>query len=283
MRDFTTVGIGGPAERMVFPRSLAEIQEVLRSERQAGREIKCLGAGSNLLVNDTGVRGTVVCLKKNMGKLIFSSGGSVVVEAGTMLPRFVVLCALSGLSGMEELGGIPGTVGGAMSMNAGAYGRSIGELVEWVEVIDMEGRLIRLDARDIRFGYREAVYPVRGIVARTAFRLAFGQASESFDRIKVFNERRRSTQPWGAHTFGSTFKNPKGGGKAAHLLEAAGMKGIKEGDIAFSEKHANFLINLGGATAADAFRLIDRAKARVRESSGVELGLEVKLWGVFDA
>jgi UDP-N-acetylmuramate dehydrogenase len=170
-----------------------------------------------------------------------------------------------------------------MSMNAGAYGRTIGELVEWVEVVDMEGRLVRLDSRDIRFGYREADYPVRGIVARAGFRLAFGQASEAFDRIKFFNEKRRSTQPWGARTFGSTFRNPKGGEKAARLLENAGMKGAREGDVIFSEKHANFLINTGQATAADALRLIDRARVSVRASAGVELGLEVKLWGVFDA
>lgn len=283
LRDFTTVGIGGAAERLVFPRSLAEIQEILRSERQAGREVRFLGAGSNLLVNDPGVRGTVMCLKKNMGKMIFSPGGSVVAEGGTMLPRFSVLCALSGLAGAEELAGIPGTVGGAISMNAGAYGRSIGELVEWVEIADMEGRAVRLEARDVRFGYREADFPVRGIVSRVAFRLAFGSSDQSFDRIKVFNEKRRASQPWGERTFGSTFRNPRNGEKAARLLEQAGMKGARQGDALFSEKHANFLINAGHATAADALRLIDRARETVRASAGVDLALEVKLWGVFDA
>ncbi|MBI5577015.1 MAG: UDP-N-acetylmuramate dehydrogenase [Deltaproteobacteria bacterium] len=283
LRDFTTVGIGGAAERMVFPRSLQEIQEILRSERQHGREVRFLGAGSNLLVNDGGIRGTVMCLKKNMGKMIFSPGGAVVAEGGTMLPRFSVLCALSGLSGAEELAGIPGTVGGAISMNAGAYGRSIGELAEWVEIVDMDGRLVRLDSRDIHFGYREANFPMRGIISRVAFRLAFGNSDESFDRIRIYNEKRRATQPWGARTFGSTFRNPRGGEKAARLLDQAGMKGAREGDALFSEKHANFMINAGQASAAEAMRLIDRARQTVRATAGVELALEVKLWGVFDA
>src|SRR5574341_1966211 len=139
LRDFTTVGIGGPADRMVFPNSAREVQEALKAESEAGREVRPLGAGSNLLVSDAGVRGTVICLKKSMGKIVFSGGDSVIAEAGTMLPRFAVLCALSSLSGAEELAGIPGTIGGALTMNAGAYGRRIGEIVEWIEVVDRQG------------------------------------------------------------------------------------------------------------------------------------------------
>ncbi|MGE5699147.1 MAG: UDP-N-acetylmuramate dehydrogenase [Deltaproteobacteria bacterium] len=282
LRDFTTVGIGGAADRMVFPRSLQEIQEILRTEWQQEREVRFLGAGSNLLVYDGGVRGTVLCLKKNMGKMLFSAGGSVVAEGGTMLPRFAVLCALSGLSGAEELAGIPGTVGGAMSMNAGAYGRFIGEIAEWVEIVDAEGRLHRLDARDVGFAYREAELPVRGVISRAGFRLSPGVPDEVFSRMKTFNERRRSTQPWGERTFGSTFRNPPNQ-KAGMLLEQAGMKGAREGDALFSEKHANFLINAGRATSADAIRLIERGRERVRVMAGIDLALEVKLWGAFDA
>jgi UDP-N-acetylmuramate dehydrogenase len=224
----------------------------------------------------------VLCLKKNMGKMLFSAGGSVVAEGGTMLPRFAVLCALSGLSGAEELAGIPGTVGGAMSMNAGAYGRFIGEIAEWVEIVDAEGRLHRLDARDVGFAYREAELPVRGVISRAGFRLSPGVPDEVFSRMKTFNERRRSTQPWGERTFGSTFRNPPNR-KAGMLLEQAGMKGAREGDALFSEKHANFLINAGRATSADAIRLIERGRERVRVMAGIDLALEVKLWGAFDA
>lgn len=282
LRDFTTVGIGGPAERMVFPRSLPEIQEILKAERHNGREVRFLGAGSNLLVHDGGVRGTVLCLKKNMGKMLFSAGGSVVAEGGTMLPRFAVLCALSGLSGAEELAGIPGTVGGAMSMNAGAYGRFIGEIAEWIEIVDGEGKLHRLESREVGFAYREAELPVRGVIARVSFRLASGVPDQVFDRMKALNEMRRASQPWGERTFGSTFRNPPNE-KAGKLLERAGMKGAREGDAYFSEKHANFLINGGRATAAEALRLIERGRERVRVMAGIDLSLEVKLWGSYDA
>jgi UDP-N-acetylmuramate dehydrogenase len=282
LRDFTTVGIGGPAERMVFPRSLLEVQEILRAEREAGREVRFLGAGSNLLVYDGGVRGTVLCLKKNMGKMLFSAGGSVVAEGGTMLPRFAVLCALSGLSGAEELAGIPGTVGGAMSMNAGAYGRFIGEIAEWIEIVDGEGRLQRLESREVGFAYRETELPVRGVIARVSFRLVAGVPDQVFERMKALNERRRASQPWGERTFGSTFRNPPNE-KAGRLLERAGMKGAREGDAYFSQIHANFLINGGRATAADAMRLIERGRERVRVMAGIDLSLEVKLWGSYDA
>ncbi len=282
LRDFTTVGIGGPAERMVFPHAAREVQEVLAAEKEAGREVRALGAGSNLLVSDGGLRGTVICLKKNMGNILFSGGPAVVADGGTMLPRFAVLCALSGLSGAEELGGIPGTIGGALSMNAGAYGRSIGEIVEWVEIADLEGGIHRLAARDIRFAYRSAVLPVAGIVVRAGFRLSPASSDDVFALMKTLNEKRRASQPWGERTFGSTFRNPPDGEKAAVLLERAGMRGVRQGDAAYSEKHANFIVNRGRATAADVVALIARGRDAVRSMAGIELVQEVKMWGRVD-
>ena len=282
MREFTTVGIGGPAERMVFPHAAREIQEVLAAEREAGREVRPLGAGSNLLVSDGGVRGTVICLKKNMGNVLFSGGAAVVADGGTMLPRFAVLCALSGLSGAEELGGIPGTVGGALSMNAGAYGRSIGDIVEWVEMADFEGAMRRVPARDIRFTYRGAAFPVAGIVARAGFRLRPASSDDVFALMKTLNEKRRASQPWGERTFGSTFRNPPGGEKAGVLLERAGMKGARQGDAFYSEKHANFIVNRGRATAGDVVALIARGRDAVRSQAGIELVQEVKMWGAIN-
>lgn len=167
-------------------------------------------------------------------------------------------------------------------MNAGAYGRFIGEIAEWIEIVDGEGKLHRLESREIGFAYREAELPVRGVIARVSFRLAPGVPDEVFDRMKALNERRRATQPWGERTFGSTFRNPPNE-KAGRLLERAGMKGAREGDAYFSEKHANFLINGGRATAADALRLIERGRERVRVMAGIDLSLEVKLWGSYDA
>jgi UDP-N-acetylmuramate dehydrogenase len=283
LREYTTIGIGGAADRLVFPRSAAQVREVVVAEGRSGRPVRVLGAGSNLLVADRGVSATVLCTKKRLSKVVFLSDGAVVVEAGAMLPRLAVLCALSGLSGIEPLSGIPGTVGGALSINAGAYGQSIGELVEWVEVVDAEGELHRVEARAIRFGYREAKYPVQGIVVRAGFRFGPGTREAVFERMRQVNEKRRASQPWGEKTFGSAFRNPpEGSGKARELLERAGMKGEREGDACFSEKHANFLVNRGGATAADVRRLLSRGQSAVRVSCGVLLLPEVKMWGDFD-
>ncbi len=280
MRGFTTIGIGGPADRLVFPRSVGEIREVLAAEKAADREIRVLGAGSNLLVSDGGVRETVVCLKKNMGAVSFGPGGEVVADAGVMLPRLAVLCALSSRSGIEELGGIPGTVGGALTMNAGAFGRSIGEVVEWVEIVDTAGELHRVLPGEIRFAYRTAAYPVAGIIVRARLRLRPGRSDDSFARMKELNGRRRAVQPWGERTFGSTFRNPPEGERAAVLLERAGMKGVREGDAAFSEKHANFMVNRGRATASQVVRLIARGREAVRSLAGISLASEVKIWGM---
>jgi len=284
LRDHTTIGIGGPADRLVFPRSAAQVREIVLAEGRSGRPMQVLGAGSNLLVADRGVPATVLCTKKHLSKVVFLSDGSVVSEAGVMLPRLAVLCALSGLSGMEPLSGIPGTVGGALSMNAGAFGQSIGELAEWVEVVDAGGEIHRIEARAIRFGYREANYPVQGIVVRAGFRFGPGTRESVFERMRQVNEKRRASQPWGEKTFGSAFRNPTGGaGKARELLERAGMKGEREGDACFSEKHANFLVNRGCATAADVRRLLSRGQSAVRVTCGVLLLPEVKMWGDFDA
>ena len=283
LREYTTIGIGGPADRLVFPRSAAQVREVIVAEGRSGRPVQVLGAGSNLLAADSGVSATVLCTKKHLSKVVFHSDGSVVVEAGVMLPRLAVLCALSGLSGMEPLSGIPGTVGGALSMNAGSYGQSIGELAEWVEVVDAEGEIHRVEARAIRFGYRETKFPVQGIVVRAGFRFGPGTRETVFERMRQINEKRRASQPWGERTFGSAFRNPPGGaGSARELLERAGMKGEREGDACFSEKHANFLVNLGGATAVDVRRLLSRGQSAVRVSCGVLLLPEVKMWGDFD-
>jgi UDP-N-acetylmuramate dehydrogenase len=283
LREYTTIGIGGAADRMVFPRSAAQVREVVVAEGRSGRHVQVLGAGSNLLVADSGVSATVLCTKKHLSKVVFLSDGSVVAEAGVMLPRLAVLCALSGLSGMEPLSGIPGTVGGALPMNAGSYGQSIGELAEWVEVVDAEGEIHRVEARAIRFGYRETKFPVQGIVVRAGFRFRPGTRETVFERMRQINEKRRASQPWGERTFGSAFRNPPGGaGSARELLERAGMKGEREGDACFSEKHANFLVNLGGATAADVRRLLSRGQSAVRVSCGVLLLPEVKMWGDFD-
>ena len=281
LKDHTTIKIGGLAERMVFPRSVAEVRGILSVGRRKSDVLHTLGAGSNLLVSDRGVRGTVLCTKKHMSKVVFLGGCAVVAEAGVMLPRLAVLCALSNLSGLEALSGIPGTVGGALMLNAGAYGRQIGDLVEWVEIVDSEGDLHRVNAGDIRFDYRETTLPVKGVVVRAGFRFAGCARETVFEQIRMYNEKRNASQPWGEKSFGCAFRNPPGDESAGKLLERAGMKGEREGNACFSEKHANFILNLGKATAADVVRLMDRGRKAVAEQSGVLLTNEIKMWGSF--
>ncbi|MGE5248126.1 MAG: UDP-N-acetylmuramate dehydrogenase, partial [Verrucomicrobiota bacterium] len=190
LRDCTTIGIGGAADRVMFPRSPADVRKILAEERRSGRPVYTIGAGSNLLVAEAGVAGTVLCTKKHLAKVVFLAGHSVIAEAGVMLPRLAVLCALSGLSGIEALSGIPGTVGGALAMNAGSYGRQIGDLADWVEIADAEGKIHRVEARDIRFGYREAEFPVRGVVVRAGFRFTEGSREAVFEQMRRWNEKR---------------------------------------------------------------------------------------------
>ena len=283
LKDYTTIGIGGPAERMVFPRSVAEVSEIFSVERREGRDVRTLGAGSNLLVSDKGVRGTVLCTKKHLSKVVFMGGRSVIAEAGVMLPRFAVLCALSNLSGIEPISGIPGTVGGALVLNAGAYGKRIGDLVEWVEIVDDDGMLHRIEAHDIWFGYRETAFPVKGVVVRAGFRFAEGTREAVFEQIRQCNEKRRTNQPWEEKSFGCVFRNPQVGESAGVLLDRAGMKGEWVGDAHFSEKHANFLLNRGKATATDVCQLMGRGRKAVEEQFGILLVPEVSMWGDFGA
>ena len=283
LKDYTTIGIGGNAERMVFPRSIAEVCEIFSVERRAGVTVQTLGAGSNLLVSDNGVQGTVLCTKKHLSKVVFLGGCSVIAEAGVMLPRLAVLCALSNLSGIEPISGIPGTVGGALVLNAGAYGRRIGDLVEWVEIVDAEGVLHRVEAQAIWFGYRETAFPVHGAVVRAGFRFAEGTREVVFEQIRRWNEKRRTSHPWEEKSFGCAFRNPQGGESAGALLDRAGMRGEQEGDAYFSEKHANFLLNRGKATAADVCHLMNRGRKAVEEQFGVLLTPEVRMWGDFGA
>jgi UDP-N-acetylmuramate dehydrogenase len=279
----TTVAIGGPALALLFPRTVQEAGEAIAAARAEGTELLFLGGGSNLLVSDRGVEARVLSLKRHVVKVLFSGGETVVAEGGVMLPRLAVLCALSGYSGLEELSGIPGTLGGAVTMNAGAWGRTLSDLVEWVEVAGADGRVVRLDAREIAFDYREARLPVPGLVVRAALRLGRGDSDGIFERMKEMNERRRASQPWGERTFGSAFRNPPGEKGAGALLERAGFKGARRGDACFSPRHANFVVNLGRATASDVAALLREGREAVRERFGVELVPEVKFWGGIDA
>ncbi len=275
---YTTWGVGGPADFFVEPANERELVEALNFAEEHGLEIFFIGSGSNLLVHDDGFRGMVV--RMNLLNGISIDGTKVTVQAGVKLPRLARITVDMGLSGLEELAGIPGTVGGAIVQNAGAYGREIGELVNWIEIYGDAGvERYRSDA--LKFLYRKTILPSEGPILRVQLELKKGVVERIRSRMRELLIDRHRKQPRG-RTAGSVFKNPKDAHPAGWLLDKAGVKRLKVGGAEYSRIHANFIVNLGDATASDIFRLIQIGKRRVLEQFGIELETEVVMMGDFD-
>jgi UDP-N-acetylmuramate dehydrogenase len=276
-KKLTTIGTGGRADALVLPRSRASLSEVVK--RLSGEKARyfIFGRGSNILVPDEGIDMVAVGLCKYLTDVRFNGTG-VIAEGGTSLPRLAALSALSGLTGLEELSGIPGAVGGALIMNAGSYGREMGELIQWVEIIDENGEVNRVPSSMIDFQYRKTVLPIRGVVFRAYLKLGKSEAGRVFSRMKELNVRRKEVQPWREKTFGSVFKNPPGK-SAGELIEETGLKGFNVGGAWVSEKHANFIVNRGKARTSDVLDLIEKIKRGVFERWKIHLEPEVKCIG----
>lgn len=274
----TSFGIGGPADLLLIPSTPDALCAALAATGRAGMKPLILGNGTNLIVRDGGMRGVVIRVAGEMAAVEFE-GTSVIVEAGASLAAACLRCAHKGLSGLEFAAGIPGTMGGALIMNAGAYGGEIGDITEWVEVATADGGIERIDGSELSFGYRRSVLRERGhIVVRASLRLTEGDPSEIHANLCDTMEMRCSRQPVSSPSAGSIFKRPEGD-YAGRLLEAAGLKGMRVGRAAVSTKHANFVVNLGGATAADVIGLIEAARGTVFEKFGVMLEPEVCITG----
>jgi UDP-N-acetylmuramate dehydrogenase len=268
--------VGGPAEWLVRPADLDDLLLLLRDLPEAV-PLTVIGAASNLIVRDGGVRGVVLRLAGKAFGGIEADGDGIVAGAAALDITVAEHAASASLGGLEFLCGIPGTVGGAVAMNAGAYGAEVKDVLDWAEVATPRG-LIRLSAADLHFAYRRAALPARGVVARVRFRAAPGNAAAIAARMAEIRAARESTQPVRARTGGSTFKNPPGH-KAWALIDAAGCRGLARGGAQCSELHTNFLLNTGGATAADIEELGEEIRARVKAQSGVELEWEIKRIG----
>jgi len=279
LHRYTSFRIGGPADIFVSPESVDDVACVMELARSAGVPVTVIGGGSNLLVADEGVRGVVMRIGRGMSRIDWD-GERVAVEAGAPLPRLAKEAVQRGLAGLEFAGGIPGTVGGALVMNAGAHDGCMADVVEQVLVVDRCGRMRSLDGADMKFGYRRSrLQEETGLVAvRAHLRLRPADAQAIQEKMLGYLERRRRTQPLGTKNAGSIFKNPPGD-YAGRLLDQAGCKGMVEGDAIVSPLHANFIINRGQARAQDVRRLIERMRSRVKEQFGVELELEVGLMG----
>ncbi len=278
MARHTSFRVGGPADVLVLPGSAEELAAALRICREEGAPARVIGAGTNLIVADAGVRGAVIALGEGFSA-VTRDGLSIEAEAGAKLARVSQEALAAGLTGLEFAAGIPGTVGGGAVMNAGAYGGEIAGCLEWADILGRDGSVARLSNAEMGFGYRTSL-PLRegGVVLRARFTLRPGDVEEIGAAMREFNRRRRVKQPLEYPSAGSTFKRPEGHFAGA-LIEQAGCKGLAVGGAQVSEKHAGFIVNTGGATAADILALIGEVRRRVFEQSGVRLEREVRLLG----
>lgn len=278
MSNHTSFRIGGPAEIMAFPKSREELQAVLKESALLDRKPAILGAGTNVLAPDEGINGIVICLKDALDGIELVDDTAIRVMAGVTMTRAAVFAANHSLSGMEFANGIPGTVGGGVYMNAGAYGGEIAQVAESVEVMDMEGNISVLSNENMKFSYRNSVLEESGsIVISTVFRLTPKPAAEIKAKMKELMEKRSASQPLDLPSAGSAFKRPVGG-YAAALIDQAGLKGYQVGGAAISTKHAGFAVNLGGATAGDVRQLLTQVADKVFDNSGIRLEPEVRIW-----
>jgi UDP-N-acetylmuramate dehydrogenase len=273
----TSYRIGGPADLLVRPDTTAELAAVVREAAACGVRLTLLGGGSNMLVGDGGIRGIVVKLGREFRSVEWRSD-SVRAGAAVQLGKLARAGVSRALSGLEHAEGIPGTVGGALFMNAGAYGGEVAGIVEAVEGLDGEGNPVALDREAVAFTYRRAHLPHGFVVTAVTFGLRPDDPVALRVRMDGVRARRLASQPHGQPNAGSIFKNPRGD-HAGRLIEAAGLKGWRVGGARFSERHANFIVNDGRALAADVQALMATAQRAVWERSGVWLEPEVRLVG----
>ena len=278
MAPRTSIRVGGPADLLVRPADPPDLAALLWNCAARRVPVMVLGGGANLLVADAGIRGVVVRLPVDFGEES-EDGERLVLSAGAPVSRLVQRAISAGLTGCEFASGIPGTLGGAAAMNAGTRIGEMKDVVERVEVATPEG-LRWIPAAGLSYAYRSCRLPPGAVVTRVGFRLRRGDVTASRAVMDADREHRRRTQPLNWPTWGSTFRNPPGD-HAGRLVEAVGLKGHREGNAMWSDLHANFVVNLGGATARDCLALIRVARERVRERFGVELELEVRLAGAF--
>ncbi len=273
----TTFRVGGPADVLFLPERADQVVRALDAAREAGVPVVIIGNGSNLLVRDKGIRGLVIALGEGFSEIRFG-GNTVEAQAGASLAKLAAAAQARGLSGLEFASGIPGTLGGGCAMNAGAYGGQLSDVLIDAEVL-MDGAVKTLSRDGMQMGYRTA-RPLRegGIVLSARFALTPDDPEAILCRMRELNARRRDKQPLNWPSAGSTFKRPEGHFAGA-LIEGAGLKGRRVGGAQVSEKHAGFIVNTGGATAADILTLIGIVQAEVQASSGVWLETEVRVLG----
>lgn len=278
MAKHTSFRIGGGAEVMAFPQNVEQLADILRACKELNIVPAILGAGTNVLAPDPGLEGLVICLKDCMDGMERLDDTHIRVAAGVTMTRAAVFAANLGLSGLEFAHGIPGTVGGGVYMNAGAYGGEICQVCESVDVMDFSGVITTYTARQMEFSYRHSrLEEDGGIVISAVFTLMPKPQEEIKALMKELMAKRSASQPLDLPSAGSAFKRPVGG-YAAALIDQAGLKGYQVGGAGISTKHAGFAVNLGGATAEDVKTLLKQVSDIVFEKSGIRLEPEVRIW-----
>lgn len=279
MSKHTTFRVGGPADVMVWPKC-EMLSQVIHLCRLWGEPYYIVGNGSNLLVGDNGIRGVVIVMGRGQDSL-YVEKDQIVAGAGALLSKTANFAAEYGLSGMEFAAGIPGTIGGAVVMNAGAYGGEMKDIIECVTVLDANGKGLSLTVEELELGYRRSCVDERGyIVTRVVLKLIPGDKNKILDYMRELREQRTTKQPLEYPSAGSTFKRPEGY-FAGKLIQDAGLRGYRVGGAQVSEKHCGFVINCSGATAADIRKVIQDVQAKVWEQFHVKLEPEVKMVGEF--
>ena len=278
MSKHTSFRIGGPVEVMAFPKNTEELSALLKTSALLDCKTAILGAGTNILAPDTGIKGLVICLKDCLDGMERLEDNKIRIFAGVTMARAAVFAAGQNLGGLEFAHGIPGTVGGAVYMNAGAYGGEICDVCVSVDVMRADGSMETISAVDMDFSYRHSrLEDENAIVVSAVFQLSPKPEAEIREQMQELMGRRKASQPLEWPSAGSAFKRPVGGFAAA-LIDQAGLKGFRIGDAAVSEKHAGFVVNLGNATSEDVCALLQAVSDKVFENAQIRLEPEVRIW-----
>ncbi len=277
MRNHTTFRIGGPADIFVLPSGVEDIRYIIKFAKANGIPYYVIGNGSNLLVTDSGIRGIVIKIGRGMSSIEFD-GETIKAQAGVLLPGLARLAAEHDLSGLEYGIGIPGTLGGAVVMNAGSDGQNTSQILTSVKVMDAEGTIMEIAGKDSGFGYRESRFKRSSeMVLEARLQLHYSEQAAIKEKMRKLMEKRKRTMPLNYPSAGSIFKNPEGD-YAGRLIEQAGCKGIRSGDAQVSDLHANWVVNLGQAKASDVLELISQVQKAVRIKCRLQLKPEVSMF-----
>ena len=278
LKDYTTFGIGGEADALLKPTCEQELKNILKINHENGIKTTVIGRGSNLLISDKGIRGAVIVLADNYDK-IEVDGDIITALAGTSLNETALFAIEENLTGMEEISGIPGSIGGAVAMNAGAYGGEIKDICLLVKAFDFEGNEYEFTNTEMNFSYRHSkIFEQDLIVSSASFKLKKGIHDEIVEKYQDYTSRRVSKKPLDRKSAGSTFKRPVGS-YASKLIDECGLRGYRKGQCQVSEKHCGFIINVNNATCTDMLAFIEEVSKIVNEKTGFVLEREVKLIG----